>query len=128
MFDEVLADLLRDGYSARFAAAGDSMYPTIRSGEHLHVTRAAPESLRRGDVVLTRAARGLTAHRIVTIADGQVITRGDAMLRRDAPVALHAVVARVTAVERDGIARPIAPAPLFLRRVVRALRITLSPR
>lgn len=118
-FDEVLEDLLRDGYSVRFVAEGDSMHPTIRSGDKLHITAPSPDSLRPGEVVLVRADRGLTAHRIVRIDAASVVTRGDNALADDRPVAPAAIAGRVTSIERNGLPLAIPRRRLYLQTLAR---------
>jgi phage repressor protein C with HTH and peptisase S24 domain len=76
-FEDTVVDLLGRGIGVRFRATGDSMHPTIRCGEHLHVEPVDAAALSRGDVVLARLARGFTAHRIVRIDGARIITRGD---------------------------------------------------
>lgn len=115
-FENTVSDLLRRGVPVRFQAKGDSMYPSIRCGEHVHVSPAEAETLRVGDVVLARARRGLTAHRVVKLHDNSVITRGDNALGRDAVLEHDAVIGRVTLVERGGaqLAVPDAPSRLWV--------------
>jgi signal peptidase I len=121
-FENTIADVLGRGVAARFHAAGHSMHPTIRSGEHLHVTTAEARSLRVGDVVLARAARGLTAHRIVRLSRETIITRGDNALTRDAALRHSDILGRITHVERQGATVTVPTAPLRIRVVARTLR------
>ena len=76
-FENTLRDLLRRGINVRFRANGHSMYPTISCGDQVHVEPVNADDVSRGDVVLARHARGLTAHRIVRINGTKIITRGD---------------------------------------------------
>jgi signal peptidase I len=102
-FEPTLRELLSAGHTARFRASGDSMYPSIRSGDYLHIVPCATSELRRGDVVLAATERGLTAHRIVRISerDGevQIITRGDNSLRSDGPIGAADILGRVAQVD-----------------------------
>ena len=124
MFQATLEAVLEAGYSARFVARGDSMHPAIRDGEALHVTRCEPASLEVGQVVLVRATRGLTAHRIIEIRreSSRIITRGDSCLRADPELDFEDICARVTAVERKGVPIRLFDDPLTLftlpRRIV----------
>ena len=97
---DVIADLLARGHSVRFRARGHSMHPIIRSNDYLLVE--PPADIARGDVVLTLADRGLTAHRVIAIADGVVITRGDNAPGPDSPVELKQVLGVVTHAEQGG--------------------------
>jgi signal peptidase I len=106
MFVDTLQDVLASGRDARFCAAGHSMAPTIRNGEYVRVTRCEEDSLCVGDVVLTAAPRGLTAHRIIeldpTRGELRIRTRGDNSLTADAIVPGSAVLGRIAGVERNG--------------------------
>ena len=103
-FEPTLRELLSVGHTARFRAAGDSMYPGIRGGDYLHIVPCAVSELRRGDIILAAMERGLTAHRIVRISERggtlRITMRGDNSLRSDRPVAAADVIGRVARVER----------------------------
>lgn len=106
-FVDVVSDLLRRGHSVRFRAKGGSMHPTIREGEAITVAPARPDAIKRGDVILYRCGRGVTAHRVTRVvrgADGALrfIPRGDSSATDDKAVDKFAVLGRVVAVERDG--------------------------
>lgn len=112
----VIEEVLATGNAARFLARGDSMHPSIRSGELLEVERVDAQSIRRGDVVLARLSRGLTAHRVVRITrDGRFITRGDNAPGDDEPFRAEAIIGRVRAPRRW-------PGWFAMRRMLRALR------
>jgi signal peptidase I len=121
-FESTIADVLRRGVAARFHATGDSMHPTIRSGEHLHVAAVVARSLRVGDVVLARAPRGLTAHRVVRLTRESIITRGDNALRRDGALRPSDILGRITHVEREGATVTVPSAPLRIRVVAQRVR------
>ena len=120
-FESTIADVLRRGVAARFHATGDSMHPTIRSGEHLHVKAVDARSLRVGDIVLARAMRGLTAHRVIRLEHQTIITRGDNALRRDGALRLSDILGRITHVEREGATVTVPSAPLRIRVLARRL-------
>jgi len=114
MFNEITAELLRRGNSVRFRAAGASMQPTIEDGELITVAPVAPESVKRGDILLYQSESGVHAHRVVGRVKGTVpllegdcpldhyLLRGDASVSCDAPVQLEQVIGRVVAVQRGG--------------------------
>src|SRR2546423_10061357 len=115
-FETTVVDLLARGHAVRFRAHGDSMYPTIRSGEHVCVAPVAGQSpLQVGDVVLARAHRGLTAHRIIAMPSNNILTRGDNAIEHDSSLQRHSVIGRVAHVERNGSPVAIASAPLLSR-------------
>ncbi|HJW93539.1 MAG TPA: S24/S26 family peptidase [Thermoanaerobaculia bacterium] len=112
----VIEEVLATGNAARFRARGDSMHPSIRSDELLEVERVDPSSVRRGDVVLARLSRGLTAHRVVRVSrDGRFITRGDNAPMDDEPFFAGAIIGRVRTPRRS-------PVWFAMRRALRALR------
>jgi len=111
---EVIADLLSRGHTVRFRAGGDSMHPIIRSNDYLLVEPAAHLRIRRGDVVLTAAHRGLTAHRVIGVKGETLITRGDNARENDPPIALTRVLGRVTHAERAGRTRRVRRATSLL--------------
>jgi hypothetical protein len=115
----VIVDLLARGHAVQFQARGDSMYPLIRDHDTLHVEPV--DRFGAGDIVLVLAERGLTAHRVVSLRAGLVVTRGDNAPAADAPVAREKVLGKVTSVLREGRAVNIwsaaARASAFLRRL-----------
>jgi signal peptidase I len=118
---DVIAEVLAKGHSARFTATGDSMHPFIRSGQQLVVEGVDPRVLRRGDVVLARLERGLTAHRIVTIERrGDVVvsitTRGDNCSLDDPPFAPDQLVGRINSLRWGNLVTIIALARRWVRR------------
>lgn len=126
-FENTIIDVLTRGFAVRFRAKGDSMYPSIRCGEHVHVAPVAPDALGVGDIVLVRAARGLTAHRVVAVSGETITTRGDNALARDAALQHHSILGRITSVEREGARIPVPSAPARALVLVRRMfRLVLS--
>ena len=118
-FEPTLRAVLAAGHGARFRVEGDSMHPTIRSGEFVQVVPCAMAELRRGDVILASTGRGLTAHRIVRIAGRRIITRGDNALRSDPAVEMGSVIGRVAEVEEiTGVSRKIDRSVKIIRFAV----------
>ena len=114
MFPDLMTELLRRGAYVRFRAIGASMQPTIEDGELITVAPVAPESVKRGDILLYQSESGVHAHRVVGRVKGTVpllegdcpldhyLLRGDASISCDAPVQLEQVIGRVVAVQRGG--------------------------
>ncbi len=141
-FSDVLRALLDDGYTVRFRTDGDSMWPTIRSGDVVTAVPVAAATVQAGDIVVCRNDRRWLVHRVAAVhrsADctgtTTVVLRGDAKRGCDAPLPLSAVVARVTSVDRDGTVRSfdgrLAPFRDHVRRhlyrVAAASRPTATP-
>jgi hypothetical protein len=104
-FERTIADLLGRGIGVRFRAAGGSMHPTIRCGQHLEVMPVDAAALACGDVVLTRQRRGLTAHRIVRIHQNRITTRGDSCSENDPELCAADILGRVVGIPSRSRAR-----------------------
>lgn len=114
----IITDLLARGHGVRFRAWGDSMHPIIRADDYLHVEPVP--AIRRGDVVLTIADRGLTAHRVIASTAEIVVTRGDNAPANDPPLDRRRVLGVVTHAERDGRKRSVRCATSFALALRRA--------
>lgn len=121
----VIVDLLQRGHEVRFQARGDSMHPAIRDDDYLHVMPIdATTRIRRGEVVVMLAERGLTVHRVLAQRGEIVIARGDNAPDVDPPLHRSQVIGRVVKVERKGKMRRLsrlsfAKARRILRRLIR---------
>jgi len=109
------------------------MHPTIRDGEALTVMPVAAHAVRRGDIILYKAVRGVTAHRVVRIegergAARRFHLRGDAALSADAPVSAAQILGRVVAVERAGRQIALSGHRAKLRAALRLCAVRLKAR
>jgi signal peptidase I len=103
-----IAEKIRANGSVCFRVLGASMYPWIRSGDFVFVKRSAFDSARVGEVVLFEREKRLFVHRIVGRAIEQsadecgsfLITKGDALDGKDAPVSAEEFLGRVTRIHR----------------------------
>ena len=73
-----------------------SMEPEISVGDLLIITEA--QSYQVGDVVVFQDGRSSVTHRIVSISEDKVVTRGDANNTEDAPITLEQIKGKVTMV------------------------------
>lgn len=104
---DVIADLLARGHRVRFQARGDSMHPAIRDDDYLEVQPLGDAPIRRGEIVVMLADRGLTVHRVLAQRGDQVFARGDNAPADDPPLHRSRVIGRVVGVERDGRMRKV---------------------
>ena len=98
------------------------MCPTIRDGEAVTVEPVRAGAVKRGDILLYRAERGVIAHRVVRIEGEQspVFTlRGDASETCDEPIEAAQILGRVVAVERGGRRHNLCGRRAVMRRAVR---------
>ena len=95
----ILDVLARDG-SAWVRESSESMGPLMRAGDRLRLVAAA--RVAAGDVIAYHRGGDIVVHRVITSRGTVVITKGDALFRRDEPVALDTVVGRVATVAPPG--------------------------
>lgn len=100
-------ELLRDGFCVRLRVTGRSMTPYLVNDDLATLEPVDSASIRLGDLVYVNQP-GLTAllHRVVGKARGSdgswtILTKGDALARRDPPVPADFVVGRVVAIGRS---------------------------
>jgi signal peptidase I len=94
--------------SVCFRVLGASMYPWIRSGDFVFVRRTAFDSASVGEVILFERGKRLFVHRVVRRSVEQsagrssslLITKGDALDGKDAPVSPAEFLGRVTRIHR----------------------------
>ena len=120
LLPEVLEAVLAQGRCARLTVTGQSMRPTLRSGDRVTVAPCAPGDARLGDLLLYRRPDGgLALHRLVRRGEGWLQTGGDALWRLDARFAPGALIGR--AVDRERAGRTRGPALEPLRRAIALL-------
>jgi phage repressor protein C with HTH and peptisase S24 domain len=108
---ELAAAMLREGRTVELPATGTSMRPLIAPGGVVRVEPARAADVRPGDVVLVETGGRLVCHRLVYVAAGRAVTRGDNVVDCDAPLPADAIIGRVA----------ISPSPHALYCAVRAL-------
>lgn len=89
----------------RTKVAGDSMWPTLRTGDWVQFSPATVFS--PGAVVLAKLPSGIVAHRLVRAASGKVLLRGDNCLAADPEIDMSSVLGKVKWVRRNGRDIPI---------------------
>jgi signal peptidase I len=92
--------------SSHIRVRGDSMWPTLQSGDQVAVMACIQPPV-RGDLVLAWLHNHLIVHRVVEANDGQVILKGDNCPSPDPLLPLGAILAVVNRVFRgsDVLAR-----------------------
>jgi len=83
----------------RFVIASGSMFPALKKGDIVVVERA--DRVKRGDVAVFYDHDMLISHRVVTVSDFLIKTKGDALDYYDQPVPLRDVVGIVSDARSD---------------------------
>lgn len=83
-------------------AHGGSMQPAVREGDVLVLGPVAPLEPRPAQIVIVGQHGKLLAHRVGSVNEGVIITRGDNRGESDPPHERRAIVAMVREVRSDG--------------------------
>ena len=108
----VAREALAVGGEMWIVVTGHSMQPTLAPGDRVLLS-AFTSAPREGDIVLVDAAGQPRLHRVVAVAGQELRTRGDGCATDDPPVALARVVARASAVAREGVVTPLGASLRF---------------
>lgn len=95
------------------------MLPVIRPGDVLTVRRHRSGELKPGQVVLYSRNGRLTAHRVLKLPLGFVLTQGDSLPTVDPPVKVQEVVGHVVSIQRNG--RELNPRQSLLQAAAAAV-------
>lgn len=99
---ELWAEAGAPGAPLALQVTGGSMRPLLRPGDRVLLERAAPESLRPGDLLALRRGGEVVTHRLLAREGAALLTRGDAAPHPDPPFTAADVLGRAVAVERGG--------------------------
>ena len=73
----------------------NSMWPELSRGDIVIVQAVDPDSVKVDDVIVFRHEHGLTVHRVVSLDEWTITTKGDANPKEDSPIYYDDVVGRV---------------------------------
>ena len=79
-----------------------SMYPILQPGDRVLIQVIPIESMRRGDLLVTRRTDGFLTHRLVAVDVNGWYTKGDRNTKVDAPIDPSNIVGVVVEVDRCG--------------------------
>lgn len=94
------------------------MLPAIWPGDVLTIHQHNPADSEPGQVILFSRNGRLTAHRVIKVSTGFVLTQGDSLPAMDLPVTPQEVVGRVVSIQRQG--RSFSPRQSLLQSAVAA--------
>lgn len=101
--EPLIFDLLAQGLSVEFKVTGSSMAPLIRGLDVISVAPVNTDTIRSGDVIAWKRGRDhLVVHRVISVGDHSVATRGDAANCPDGPTSTDQIVGKVVNLTRNG--------------------------
>jgi len=95
----LFTQLLREFGEATIVLGGCSMIPALRPGDAVRVQAG---DIAIGDIVVFLRGDHLCAHRLLSVANGQAIARGDANRKLDDPFPVEQILGRVISLQRQG--------------------------
>jgi hypothetical protein len=100
----LLETIAPDSIVFRLKGRGDSMLPTLRSGDAITIQPLCGRLPSVGDIVAVSPSSGgsLTVHRIVCRNVHGWVTRGDNGIETDPAVSTEQILGRVTEIRRNG--------------------------
>ena len=104
--ETLIEEHLRAGRQLRFTISTTSMWPSLSPGDEVLVRATGADSLRPGDIVLSRSGNAWRAHRLLArLASGSemlLVTKGDNSPSRDEGWPAGQALGVVSAVRRGG--------------------------
>ena len=118
----LLSEALHRFGSLRLPAAGTSMVPTIRPGDAVTIQPVEAEKVATGDILVYANDQAFVVHRVVQAPSNAfgrcLVTRGDRLLKDDAPIPAADLLGRVVCIERGHRLMSLHP---VLTRIQQAL-------
>ena len=133
-FEWILSSL-QEGKVVEITANGWSMWPTIKPGTSISISRVELSELQPGDLIAFTRAEHFVVHRIEEIQYNGVIkifTRGDANLRKDEPITEENFCGKVIGINildqtKNSYSKEMPWMPLRLRNaIVQFFQINLA--
>lgn len=79
---------------------GNSMFPLLRKGDWVDVEISGKKSLKPGDIILFHNHQRFVVHRIVSIFNDYLLTKGDWSKSYDPPINMQDIIGRVISIQR----------------------------
>lgn len=93
--------MLDDGYDLRLRVTGTSMFPFLKTGSYVTISRVPLSELKIGDIIFCRCDDGsFKLHRLIVIQNKMLITKGDALGFPDKPFEKKDYQGKVIRIER----------------------------
>lgn len=103
---ELILEILERNHKLRFQALGNSMFPSIRSGDFITVKPVSADEISLNDVIFFQNEGKFFAHRLIEKREKQrsetFITKGDFQSQADRPIDQSQLLGKIIKVERNG--------------------------
>lgn len=100
---DVVASLIKEaaelGQSPSLTVISNSMFPLLKKGDCVVLTAIKFETLKKGDIITLWNGDALLTHRIVSIGNGNIQTRGDQNLSNDPKLPGQIILGKVVKIK-----------------------------
>ena len=101
LLDMAKSELLNQGFYCRIQVQGNSMWPLIKSNEHVILEGYINSNPKKYDIVAFEKNNKLFLHRIIKIIDqNHIITKGDHLIHPDKSITFENIIGKVIVIER----------------------------
>lgn len=76
------------------AITSGSMWPVLKKGDLILIHGVEPGAVLKGDIIVWQQDNGFTIHRVVSVGEKTVTTKGDANFTEDGPVPHTAIIGK----------------------------------
>jgi len=106
LLNELTEVLLESENDVGLYVGGSSMYPHLRKGDYVHISKINFELLHPGDIIVFKGKEKYVAHRIIKKVSGldflYYITKGDSCKRADKAVTKENYFGKIVSFKRNG--------------------------
>ena len=106
ILNELTEEMLSLDNGVGLYVGGNSMYPHLRRGDYVHISKKRYELLNVGDIIVFRGLQKYVAHRIIRkeFSENKLyyITKGDSCKKEDNPVRKENYFGKIISFERKG--------------------------
>ena len=96
---ELLKKALDEGQSPTLTVISNSMSPLLEKGDQVTLSKCDFETLKKGDIITVTQREALTTHRVVTVANEEIVTKGDCNFLLDEPINFNQVIGLVSLIK-----------------------------
>lgn len=92
----LLEKALNQGQNPTLTVISNSMAPLLERGDLVTLSKLNFETLKKGDIITLTQREALTTHRVVTVTNEEIATKGDCNFLLDEPITFSQVIGKVS--------------------------------